>query len=72
MSTRVHTVYVEGIGFWASRLPGWENARAILRGEAQAPATPQARPAPALLPPAERRRAPDTVALSLEVARSSV
>jgi hypothetical protein len=63
-----HTLYVEGIGFWASRLPGWEVARAILRGEAAASATPQTRPAPALLPPAERRRAPDTVAVSLEVA----
>ncbi len=67
MST-VHTLYIEGIGFWASRLPGWESARAILRGEAAAPATAQTRPAPALLPPAERRRAPDTVAASLEVA----
>src|SRR6185369_12351139 len=63
-----HTLYIEGIGFWASRLPGWESARAILRGEAAAPATAQTRPAPALLPPAERRRAPDTVAASLEVA----
>ena len=64
----MHTLYIEGIGLWASRLPGWESARAILRGEATAPATPQTRPAPALLPPAERRRAPDTVAVSLEVA----
>ncbi|MEJ1963043.1 MAG: beta-ketoacyl synthase chain length factor, partial [Gammaproteobacteria bacterium] len=63
-----HTLYIEGIGFWASRLPGWDAARAILRGEAPAPATPQTRPAPAILPPAERRRAPDTVAVSLEVA----
>jgi hypothetical protein len=68
MSTPVHTIYIEGIGFWASRLPGWDKARAILRGEAEAPATPQTRPAPAVLPPAERRRAPDTVAVSLEVA----
>jgi hypothetical protein len=66
--TAAHTLYIEGIGFWASRLPGWEAARAILRGEAAAPATAQTRPAPALLPPAERRRAPDTVAVSLEVA----
>jgi hypothetical protein len=64
----VRTLYIEGVGFWASRLPGWEAARAILRGEAVAPATAQTRPAPALLPPAERRRAPDTVAVSLEVA----
>jgi len=63
-----HTLYIEGIGFWATRLPGWEAARAILRGEAAPPATAQTRPAPAILPPAERRRAPDTVAASLEVA----
>jgi hypothetical protein len=62
------TIFVEGIGFWASRLPGWDAARSILRGESEAPATPQTRPAPALLPPAERRRAPDTVAVALEVA----
>lgn len=61
-------LFIEGIGFWASRLPGWEAARSILRGEAAPPATPQTRPAPALLPPAERRRAPDTVAVALEVA----
>jgi hypothetical protein len=62
------TLYIEGIGFWATRLPGWDAARAILRGEAAPPATAQTRPAPAILPPAERRRAPDTVAASLEVA----
>ena len=68
MSARPIELYIEGVGFWASRLPGWELARQILRGEVQAPATPQSRPAPALLPPAERRRAPDTVAVALEVA----
>jgi hypothetical protein len=67
MSTRLD-VYVEGVGFWASRLPGWEVARAVLRGEAPAPAAPATRPSPSLLPPAERRRAPDTVAVALEVA----
>ena len=49
-------------------MPGWDAAREILSGRAQAPATPAPRPSPALLPPAERRRAPDTVALALEVA----
>jgi hypothetical protein len=62
------TLYVEGIALWASRLPGWDAARGILRGESQAPAAPSARPAPALLAPTERRRAPDTVAIALEVA----
>jgi Beta-ketoacyl synthase, N-terminal domain len=68
MSARVHEVSIEGVGFWASRLPGWEAAREILSGRAQPPAAPVPRPSPALLPPAERRRAPDTVALALEVA----
>lgn len=67
-SGRVHEVFIEGVGFWASRLPGWSAAREILAGRAQPPAAPVPRPSPALLPPAERRRAPDTVALALEVA----
>lgn len=67
-STCARALYVEGIGFWASRLPGWDIARQVLRGKAQAPETPAQRPAPALLPPAERRRAPGTVAVALEVA----
>ena len=65
---RAHEVFIEGVGFWASRMPGWDAAREILTGRAHAPAAPVSRPSPALLPPAERRRAPDTVALALEVA----
>ena len=61
-------IFVEGVGFWASRLPGWDVARAVLRGETAAPAAATTRPSPSLLPPAERRRAPDTVAVALEVA----
>jgi Beta-ketoacyl synthase, N-terminal domain len=68
VSGRVHELFVEGVGFWTSRLPGWEQARAVLRAEAPPPEAAAARPAPALLPPAERRRAPDTVAVALEVA----
>jgi hypothetical protein len=59
---------VEGIALWTPRLPGWEAARAVLRGDAEPPAAASARPAPALLAPTERRRAPDTVAIALEVA----
>jgi Beta-ketoacyl synthase, N-terminal domain len=62
------TLFIEGIAFWSSRMPGWPVARAILRGEADAPETSSARPAPPLLAPTERRRAPDTVAVALEVA----
>ena len=59
---------VAGIGFWAPRLPGWPLAREVLLGNAPAPEAPAARVAPALLAPTERRRAPDTVAIALEVA----
>lgn len=66
------TLYIEGPAFWAPSLPGWDIARAVFRGEG-APADPPAkRPAPQVLAPAERRRAPDTVALALEVAAAAV
>jgi hypothetical protein len=68
MSARAYELYVEGIGFWASRLPGWDVARDVLRGDAKPPVAVATRPSPTLLPPAERRRAPDTVAVALEVA----
>jgi hypothetical protein len=68
MNRNQQAVAVEGIALWTPRLPGWEAARAVLRGEAQPAPEPAARPSPALLPANERRRAPDTVAVSLEVA----
>jgi Beta-ketoacyl synthase, N-terminal domain len=68
MSGTLPEIVVEGVAFWASRLPGWQVARAVIRGEQEAAQTPVARPAPLLLGPTERRRAPDTVALALEVA----
>ncbi|MEA5124964.1 beta-ketoacyl synthase chain length factor [Xanthomonas floridensis] len=57
---------IEGIGFWSQGLPSWEAARALVHGAALQE-TP-ARPAPQLLAANERRRAPDTVAVSLEAA----
>lgn len=62
------TVHLEGFALWSARLPGWDIARAVIRGERAAPEGSVARPAPTLLPPTERRRAPDTVAVALEVA----
>ena len=42
-SVALAPVIVEGIAFWAARLPGWEVARAVIRGEATPPeATAQA------------------------------
>ncbi|MEX1994571.1 MAG: beta-ketoacyl synthase chain length factor [Steroidobacteraceae bacterium] len=60
--------FVDGISFWAQRLPGWEIAGAVLAGRADPPVVAGRRPSPELLPPAERRRAPDSVALAMEVA----
>ena len=64
--------FVEGIAFWAPTLPGWSVARAAFRGEGSPADPPAKRPAPELLHAAERRRAPDTVALALEVAAAAV
>jgi hypothetical protein len=69
---RESALFIDGIAFWAPTLPGWTAARAAFRGEAEPLATPAKRPAPEILAPAERRRAPDTVALALEVAAAAV
>jgi hypothetical protein len=63
---------IESVAFWAPTLPGWPIARAAFRGEGGPVEPPARRPAPEILAPAERRRAPDSVALALEVAASAV
>lgn len=63
-----HIAWIEGVALWGTWLPGWELARTVLRGEANVPGAPAPRPAPLLLPANERRRAPDSVAIALEVA----
>jgi hypothetical protein len=60
--------HIAGVAFWSPRMPTWDAARACLRSEQVPLDTPQPRPATTLLAPAERRRAPDTVAIALEVA----
>ncbi|HEY5614162.1 MAG TPA: beta-ketoacyl synthase chain length factor [Lysobacter sp.] len=65
MTTLVATI--EGIGYWSRGLPSWEAARAFATNGA-VPADPPARPLPQLLAPNERRRAPETVAVALDVA----
>ena len=59
--------WIDGIGFLAPGLPDWPAARAVLRGEQPLPPGPAVLPAPALLPPAERRRASRVVKLTLAV-----
>jgi len=61
---------IEGIGFWTSGLPSWEAAQTFLR-DGTLVENPPRKPAPELLPPNERRRAPDTVALAIEVAMAA-
>lgn len=61
---------VEGIGWWSRGLPDWNAARAYAHGGEAAEAAPS-RPSPQLLPANERRRAPETVAVALEVAAAA-
>lgn len=58
---------VEGIGYWASGIPSWQAACDYVAGGAL-PADAPRKPSPRLLAPNERRRAPETVAVALEVA----
>lgn len=59
---------VIGIGAWAPGAPDWQHLRGILRGEAAPADDAPARPVGAVLPAAERRRAPDGVRLAADVA----
>ena len=61
------TATVEGLGFWCNGLPSWDAACAFVAG-GERPADAPSRPSPQLLAPNERRRAPDTVAVALDVA----
>ncbi|MBS0431350.1 MAG: beta-ketoacyl synthase chain length factor [Proteobacteria bacterium] len=58
---------IEGIGAWARGVPDWPALRAILRGECDLREDAPSKPAAAVLPPAERRRAPEAVLLAAEV-----
>ena len=70
MNETVLTATVEGIGLWAPGVPSWDAFCALRRGAP--PATDAAaRPAPMLLPPNERRRAPDTVLVALQAAQAA-
>lgn len=61
---------IAGIGFWAPGLPTWDAAVAFARDGVR-PETAPARPQPQVLAPNERRRAPDTVAVALDVAQAA-
>ena len=61
---------VAGVGFWTDGLPSWDAARRFAR-DGTRPGDAPARPSPALLAPNERRRAPGTVAVALDVAQAA-
>ena len=64
------SVYVEGIGLWSPTLADFPALQALLAGEM--PTRPPAKPPATLLPPNERRRAPESVLLAIEVASQAV
>ena len=66
MSAALPALCVLGIGAWASGMPDWSSLSAVARGEAEPSPDAPRKPAPELLAPNERRRAPDTVLLALE------
>jgi hypothetical protein len=68
MMPPVFNIDVAGVAVWSSRLPSWTLARDVIRGNALMLDAPVSRPQTALLPPTERRRIPDSVAIALEVA----
>ncbi len=61
---------IEGVGFWTRGLPGWDAARAFV-ASGELPADAPSKPSPQLLPANERRRAPESVAVALEVAQAA-
>jgi hypothetical protein len=62
---------IEGVGICAGAWRDWDSARDALRRDMQFDPTPSARPSPALLPAAERRRAPESVLLAIETAQQA-
>ncbi|HJR11163.1 MAG TPA: beta-ketoacyl synthase chain length factor [Rhodanobacteraceae bacterium] len=62
------TLRIAGVGAWAPGAPDWQHLRKILRGESAPADDAPTRPAGAVLPTAERRRAPDGVRLAADIA----
>lgn len=63
-------VQVEGIGLWSPQLANWDALRRLLAGET--PPTPGSRPEASTLSPNERRRAPESVLIAVEVASQAI
>ena len=68
---------IDGMAVWTPFWPNWEVARQALarpssEHQEDQPLPNAPIPLPAMLPPAERRRAPQTVSLALEVAHNAI
>lgn len=66
------SIYLHGVGVLGSGLQDWEHTRRVLRGEASVGELTMPRLAPAILPPAERRRASAAVRTALSVAQQAI
>ena len=62
------TVYLDGIGVWTPGIADWAAMRRTIDGDADSALQAASRPSPAVLPPTERRRAPEPVLIASEVA----
>lgn len=60
-------VHIEGIGWWSPGVADWSHAATVLRAHAGWPHGGDAQPAAQVLPPTERRRAPEPVRIACEV-----
>ncbi len=64
-------VSIAGIGAWGAGFSDWDELIALLDGASLAEDATVARPAPACIPPRERRRAPLSVKLAVAVAEQA-
>lgn len=62
---------IEGIGVWSPQWSDWPSAAAALRDDVESATNSNVRPAPSLLPPTERRRAPEAVLIAVEAAQQA-
>ncbi|MEP6484699.1 MAG: beta-ketoacyl synthase chain length factor [Rudaea sp.] len=64
-------IVIAGIGIWSPEVRTWEAAVAAFCGNVEIDANAASRPAPSVLPPTERRRAPESVLLGVEAAQQA-
>ena len=70
---RPRRLFIDGIASWTPTLPDWPTLAQALRNESTLPPdTAPQRPSPDLLAANERRRAPESVLMALQVAQQAV